>query len=945
MEQDAAARRREVLEQLKLERQQARAAAAAAAASAGGTAAASNAVDGSGSSAEQRKAERNALVQKLLSERNASGGAAVAPTGTRTAWEDRIDRHATQLQEELGLGKDRAATSTTRQQRSASADAYERAALEQAALEADALDLGALGAAELDAIGQQAAAELDRLGARGASALASALAEAGDMFPFPRTSTQQHADADVDPRGKGAAIPMSASAIPRTSPPYASRTQASAQSGTAGGAASGRQPAAAAVSATKPPRSSIGGGQGSATPGASGIRPPSPRVKTGGRPSFAAAPATPTGAAGDEGEGGERTGGGYGGSYGRGGGGGAADGGYTFQPRINSKSAKMAEQKRDGPLHARLASQQAEAYTKRETARIEMERQKMQDCTFAPTINKTRPKSARASVGGGKEGGGKGGGGGEDPNRSLPAGERLHRDADRKAEMAERKRLASERWAASSHRFAPHINPTSTLIASEAKMAPLHERVEELQRKKEEHLHRTRMQLEDEQDATFKPQINHISAAIAAAVHSDRSSSMPLECGGRLGTSGTASSTGRPSVVDRLSAEASLALERRAQRELQKREAEELECPFKPQTNVLSERIVAEAKAQQEAELQRSGGAKGNDSIFQRLHSKAEELEERRKQREAQALEEEGRLFQPTVSEANDILLTARSARLNESHLERTERLAYVDMKRREAIRQQLEQAHYSQYTHQPKIDTISARLARSKTDAELSANPQGKALKESLAKKKEKLEAESCPFKPQLDRRSQQLAEKTGSRSVFGPESVDHLTERLELEARERQERLERQRREVEAEKLRDCTFQPQISSANPSAHEKADEKPLVIRGLGRYMELKQMAKRQQDAQKQREQKAFLIEPPARLHPYTVPEPFHLNTNKDVDERTERARAELERERMQECTFAPQTNEASVELLLSRAAERGALGYQEGGYAAKKAEQGYARK
>ena len=64
-----------------------------------------------------------------------------------------------------------------------------------------------------------------------------------------------------------------------------------------------------------------------------------------------------------------------------------------------------------------------------------------------------------------------------------------------------------------------------------------------------------------------------------------------------------------------------------------------------------------------------------------------------------------------------------------------------------------------------------------------------------------------------------------------------------------------------------------------------------------------------------------------------------------DVDERTERARAELERERMQECTFAPQTNEASVELLLSRAAERGALGYQEGGYAAKKAEQGYARK
>ena len=66
-------------------------------------------------------------------------------------------------------------------------------------------------------------------------------------------------------------------------------------------------------------------------------------------------------------------------------------------------------------------------------------------------------------------------------------------------------------------------------------------------------------------------------------------------------------------------------------------------------------------------------------------------------------------------------------------------------------------------------------------------------------------------------------------------------------------------------------------------------------------------MAKRQAEAQKQREQKAFLLEPPTRLQPFTVPEPFQL-TEKAADERTERARLEVERQRMAECTFAPKS-------------------------------------
>ena len=160
-------------------------------------------------------------------------------------------------------------------------------------------------------------------------------------------------------------------------------------------------------------------------------------------------------------------------------------------------------------------------------------------------------------------------------------------------------------------------------------------------------------------------------------------------------------------------------------------------------------------------------------------------------------------------------------------------------------------------------------------------------------------------------------LAASAPERISHNPEHVDSLTARLATEQREREERLERIRRKVEADKMKDCTFAPETGKQTPST---AEDKPLIVRGLGRYMELKQMAKRQSEAQKQREQKAFLIEPPSRLHPYTVPEPFVLH-EKTRDERLERTRKEVEESRNAECTFTPKINEVSVRSLLRSSA------------------------
>ena len=94
-----------------------------------------------------------------------------------------------------------------------------------------------------------------------------------------------------------------------------------------------------------------------------------------------------------------------------------------------------------------------------------------------------------------------------------------------------------------------------------------------------------------------------------------------------------------------------------------------------------------------------------------------------------------------------------------------------------------------------------------------------------------------------------------------------------------------------------------------------------VVVRGLGRYMELKQMARAQADAQRQREQRAFIIEPSARSQPYTVPTPFKTHAASEAAaERTQRMLKQVEEERLSECTFHPKTNELSVKQLLKQA-------------------------
>ena len=105
-----------------------------------------------------------------------------------------------------------------------------------------------------------------------------------------------------------------------------------------------------------------------------------------------------------------------------------------------------------------------------------------------------------------------------------------------------------------------------------------------------------------------------------------------------------------------------------------------------------------------------------------------------------------------------------------------------------------------------------------------------------------------------------------------------------------------------------------------------------VVVRGLGRHLELKELQKKKEEEKRLREAEVFglghkfavnaaeldITNPNRSYYPgvnltvqpggYTVPKPFELSSNKD--EKKHKLLKELKEKERKECTFQPTTNE-----------------------------------
>lgn len=108
---------------------------------------------------------------------------------------------------------------------------------------------------------------------------------------------------------------------------------------------------------------------------------------------------------------------------------------------------------------------------------------------------------------------------------------------------------------------------------------------------------------------------------------------------------------------------------------------------------------------------------------------------------------------------------------------------------------------------------------------------------------------------------------------------------QKSEVRDRKKQELKEEELRQ----ELRECTFTPSIKYTVPKSkvhfplhyttqHITCVQRPVAIRGIGRYLELQHNAQRLKQEQEQRSKKAFNLNPKGNRSKFTIPVPFTLS-------------------------------------------------------------------
>lgn len=114
-----------------------------------------------------------------------------------------------------------------------------------------------------------------------------------------------------------------------------------------------------------------------------------------------------------------------------------------------------------------------------------------------------------------------------------------------------------------------------------------------------------------------------------------------------------------------------------------------------------------------------------------------------------------------------------------------------------------------------------------------------------------------------------------------------------------------------MQYDELGSCTFTPIINKKSVSS-----DRPVIVRGLGRFLELRQMQKQIEEEKRQREEKAFAVRYVPKSH--TIPEPFQLSSqNSNLKKRREERLKILQNAQERECTFHPKTLEGTNRQLI----------------------------
>jgi hypothetical protein len=274
-----------------------------------------------------------------------------------------------------------------------------------------------------------------------------------------------------------------------------------------------------------------------------------------------------------------------------------------------------------------------------------------------------------------------------------------------------------------------------------------------------------------------------------------------------------------------------------------------------------------------------------------------------------------------------------------------------LDAQEAEEKRKESEKKVYGGLTFIPEIDPVSKALGHKNDLKELYENNRGKYIKEMARKKVEEVVGKEYTYKPAINQypynnneKEKRMREKyEADHKVFGwaecsMKDLEDEVERSSLEfprssininlkepermARDIKiymlEREERRKSELvarEIEELRECTFQPNVKEYNPINKTE----PVIIRGLSRHLELKNLHAKQKEETLKREKEVFMVK---NVDSYrgpdnsTILQPFSLSNRGN---RMSKAVSDLLAEEDANLTFSPTTNDSIKRNIVKR--------------------------
>jgi len=310
------------------------------------------------------------------------------------------------------------------------------------------------------------------------------------------------------------------------------------------------------------------------------------------------------------------------------------------------------------------------------------------------------------------------------------------------------------------------------------------------------------------------------------------------------------SKTSERPVVERLFRDAEKRIERSERTQKIVNEIRAIQFPFMPRlhghfysTNVLDE-----------------------DKMLNKSFKERQELHLQRKQEESKYKEEYS--FKPQINSTSQVVIALDPKRFNETQEQKYQRLSQPELKQYNKVKEEIEIEFKKKFTHHPTINDASRSMIRQKS------------IKIPALEKEE----QECTFKPKIN------PYNATSRYSQREKITTQIKEREQKKAEER----EQKKRNLEYEEMKECTFKPSTTVFSEQ------KEPISVKGIGRYLELKEKKRKYERELKEREKELFgYSEKYDRREVHkTVPQPFNLSkcSCKGTDQKLH--------------TFQPETNE-----------------------------------